>query len=56
MLAFSFKTENKFFIYALDLWEKQGIFKNHVRKKVGEAHSHGLTILKMFSPLLLQCP
>lgn len=34
MLAFSFKTENKFLIYTLDLWEKQGIFKNHVRKKL----------------------
>lgn len=56
MLAFSFKTENRFFIYVLDLWKKQGIFQNCVRKKVGDAHSHGLTILKMCSPTLLQCP
>lgn len=49
-------SENRFFINVLDLWEKQGIFQNHVRKKVGDAHSHGLTILKMSSPILLQCP
>lgn len=30
MLVFSFKTENKFFIYVLDLWEKQGIFHHEV--------------------------
>lgn len=48
-------SENRFLINVLDFWEKQGIFQNYVRKKVGDAHSHGLTILKMCSPTLLQC-
>lgn len=34
MLAFSFKTKTRFFIYVLDLWENKGIFQNHVRKKL----------------------
>lgn len=34
MIVFSFKTENRFFKYVLDLWEKQGIFQNHVRNKL----------------------
>lgn len=46
MLPFSFKSENRFFINVLDLWEKQGIFQNRVRKKVSDAHSHGLTTFK----------
>lgn len=31
-------------------------FSESCQKKVGNAHSHGLTKLKMCSPTLLQCP